>query len=532
MGLLNKDTLERLSQVQAGGGSPRAVTKAITQATGIVNYDLRPALRRMYPVLFPLAAMLPREVRKVGDTATRWKSVVAINPTSLRATTGEGNRGASLVTAVRDFVAPYMTLAYDDSVTFQADWAAGDFDNAKEAAVLGLLHSLRIEEDKLIYGGNRTYSIGQPGVISLADSATGGAINANTQVFVTCFPLTYEGWQHAPVSSGVVAAASALTVLSTKTNADGSTDLVSGGVGIPAVVQNITTANDGNNTHAVTAVVPTVQGAVAYAWFWGSNATTTCWLGAITNTNTVTMTTALGVSTATGAATAAQIQSGRFDQVLTATDYSANGLGMDGLLYFAFGAGQQINPVVLASGALVSVNNDANGVATTLTANGAGGISEIDADLFTFYTNWKIGPSDLFVSAQQAIDINNKVIAGGGAPLFRFNLDRTDTANALAEGIISAGSAVGSYLNKFTNTLMKVVVYPWAVPGTMFYYTREIPYYGATQKVPAQMTLRQEYMQREWPIVRPRYEFGILMDGVLQMYFPFGMGVRYNIAQG
>ena len=69
-------------------------------------------------------------------------------------------------------------------------------------------------------------------------------------------------------------------------------------------------------------------------------------------------------------------------------------------------------------------------------------------------------------------------------------------------------------------------------PGTIMFWTDNIPYKlsGVTDIV--RMRLRRAYYQMEWPVTRRRYEYGAYCDGVLQNFFPPAFGLLSNIGPG
>jgi hypothetical protein len=503
---LSNQTLKQLSAAVATGDAD-AVFKAFTTATGLINYDLQPVARILYPVITPLRNMLPR-VAGNGGTATNWRAITGINITNLSPGVAEGIRGGVITDTVVSYVAAYKTLGLEDSVTFEADLAAQGFDDAKLQAVNGLLRSLMIAEEKTILGGNTSLTLAVPATPTLADVGSGGSIGNGVDVYVSVVALTFDGYTNASVAGGVPTSIS-------RTNADGTTTTFGGGSSDVDTAANLTTgaAND-----SVQAYTPVVQGAMGYAWFWGPTAGAAQTLGAITTINSVLITTATGAGTQTVAA--------------ITQDNSTNAYVFDGLIYLALGAGQQ-NPAASASGALVAYNATGTpGTGTGLTSDGAGGIVEIDADLQSFWDNFKLGPTHIFVNAQELRNITKKIIASGGSPLFRFVMDG---GGSVMDGTVRGGAVVGTYLNKYTmsgGNLVKVQLHPNATPGTILYYSETLPYPLSNVANVNQIKTLRDYYQIEWPLQTRKYEYGVYVNEVLQSYFPPSLGVRYNIANG
>jgi hypothetical protein len=82
------------------------------------------------------------------------------------------------------------------------------------------------------------------------------------------------------------------------------------------------------------------------------------------------------------------------------------------------------------------------------------------------------------------------------------------------------------------NVEIPIQVHPILPPGTILFYTDQLPYplNGVADVV--RKKLRRDYYQMEWPLKSRKYEYGVYADGVLQHYAPFSLGVITNIANG
>lgn len=510
---ITKETFLQLWQQlrkSPGAGFPPELAKAISQATGLVWYDLEQYAKLLFPVITPLRNEIPR-VKGDGGTATHWVSITGININNVSAVLGEGQRGGSVTTQVANNVATYKSFGLDDSVTWEADLAALNFDDAKRIAVDNLLRATMIAEEKMIIGGNSGaanlgVTLGTTPTPTVSDAGQGkGTINASTQVSVICVALTFDGFSNGSVSGGIQASV-------TRTNTDNSTLTYGGGSAQKSANATVTTAADGNNTHGVNASVAAVRGAVGYAWFWQVGGTGSEVLGAITTINSV-----LIGAAATGTQTAAS---------LPASDNSTNQYAFDGLLS---GIMNSTNGAYFASQATGTA-----GTGTPLTADGSGGIVEIDAALKSFWDTSRLSPQCMLVNSQELKNITNKAISGGSAPLFRFLIDNGGNAN-VSQLQATAGTVVGTYLNKYTmagGQLVKVLLHPNMPPGTIMFYSRELPYPLSNVRNLLQMKLRRDYYQIEWPVVKPAYEFSVWANGVLQNYFWPAFGALTNIGNG
>lgn len=495
-------TSESLELLKAAMGQPdgdllKAWTQSNSAVSGITAYDLEAPSKKLYPVITPLRNEIPRTSGKGGIQAN-WRAVTGINTASMSSSVSQGNRGGVITSATADYTAAYKGMGLEDSVTFEADYAAEGFEDVKALAVEGLLRSLMIGEEKLILGGNSSFALGNTPTPTLTDVTTGGTLAANTAFGVGCVALGFDGNMLASVTAGIVQT-------TVRTNADGSTDTINGGTAAPSAQANVSTANDGNATHAIKASVTAVAGAVAYAWFWGAAAGNLS-LGAITNINS---------NLITAAATGTQVFG-----ALTAADKSQNSLEFDGLLTFASNVALGSLQVTQATGV--------PGTGTPLTSDGSGGIVEIDTALKSFWDNYRLSPDTLWVNSQQMNDIGKKILAGNSnaAQRFVFNAE---------QGMVGGGIMVRTYLNKFAMdgaTELKIRLHPNLPPGTMLFTTNRLPYPLSNVTNVMQMRMRRDYYQIEWPQTTRKYQYGVYADGVLQHYFPPSLGVITNIAAG
>lgn len=509
---MTKDTLALWNQIRKSGNSglPPELTKAITQATGLVWFDLEQYAKLLFPVITPLRNELPR-VKGDGGVATHWKSITGINITNVDIGLGEGQRGGTTTTQEVDNVATYKSFGLDDSVTFEADLAALNFDDVKQLSVDNLLRSTMIGEEKCILGGDASLALGTTATPSVADAGQNkGAVTGNTLVSVICVALTFDGYNRAGGST-VTPGTLVIQASITRTNTDGSTTTFGGGSAQKSAAASVTTANDSNNTHGVSASVTAKAGAIGYAWFWGGSGTET--LGAVTTLNSYLITTNTGSGTQTAAS-------------MPSSDNSTNSFLFDGIITQIFTAGSNSTIITQPTGTA--------GTGTPLTSDGAGAIVEIDTALKAFWDSYRLSPQVMLVNSQELMNITKKVVAGGNAPLFRFN---TDVANIGSAQMVSltAGSVVGTYLNKFTmagGQLLSVLLHPNVPPGLIIFYSRSLPYPLSNVKNLLQMKMRRDYYQIEWPIVKPQYEYSVWANGLLQNYFPPAFGAICNIANG
>lgn len=500
---LTKQTLE-LVKTSLGAPDGNVLRKAgISTGLGLVGYSLEAPAKLIYPVLTPLRNSLPRVGMQngVAGTAEHWKAITGINVNNVRPGVSEGNRNAAISMTEQDRIAAYVGLGMEDFVTFEADYAGRGFEDVKADAVLMNLQSLMIAEEQVILNGNADLQLGTCATPTCTTATTGGTIASGTTNYVYCVALSWAGFTFNGGFQNPAGSGAKLVPVVTRQNVDGSSDQFGGGVGIiSAASSEITTTG---STSTVTATVAGTTGAFGYAWFFGTTAgLANAFLAAVTSLPTVTLT---APPTSSYAANSAGLSS----------DNSTCGLEFDGLIVSTIKLGGYFKSLAGA----------------TLTADGFGGVVEIDAMLKYFWDNFKSAPQKLIVDSQCIRDITKKILAGTTNPSYRINLE-----NTLASlGNVTGGSLVVQYLNKYAlngAVPLEITLHPYAPTGTIYADMSTNPYPNSRVPVPRRIRTRQEYYQIEWPLRTRKYEYGVYVDEFLQMYMAFGNGVITDIAAG
>lgn len=451
--------------------------------TGLTFYDLEAGAKFLYPILTPLRNEIPR-VSGRGGIQANWKAVTGINTSGIRIGVSGGNRGAVMAVSTADYAAAYKGIGIEDNVDFEAQYAGQNFADIRALAAKVGLEALMIGEEILLLGGNGTVALGVTPTPSVSVLSTGGSLGGTQSVSVVA--LTLEGYLNASVVAGIPTEV-------TRTNADASVDTFGGGSAQKSATATATIS--AGTTNSVTATVAAVRGAVAYAWYWGTAGSET--LGAITSVNRVTI---------TGAPVGTQTLAS-----LPAQDNSVNNLVFDGLLTQAMKPG---------SNSYYKSLDGAN-----LTADGAGGIVEIDEALKSFWDNFKLTPDTIWLSSDLALTISRKILNGQNNGAFRIVVN-------MEQGMLAGGVMVATYLNRFSMAganVLKVRIHPNMPAGMLFFSSSRIPYPVSGVGNVMQVRTRQEYYQIEWPLRTRKYEYGVYADEVLQHYFPPSMGVLANV---
>jgi len=501
-----KETLELLKVAQATGDQALAkyFTQTSTATQGFQAYNLEAPSKKLFPILTPLRNSIPR-VNGGFSVQANWKAITNINSGNVRAGVAEGKRGGAINQTLVERNAAFKSFGLENYTTFEAENAAKSFEDVKALAVQSTLTGLMIQEERVLLGGNNSVALGTTPTPSLA-AVSGGALTDASTYRVICVALGLQAYLDAigvnNGSTGQVFSAATATVPGsiTRTNIDATTDTFGGGSAQQSAVATQATSSPNLK---ITATVAAVSGAVGYAWYIGIGAGNEK-LNQVTTINSAVFT----ANSDSGAQAAS---------TLAASDNSTSTLDYDGLIYQAVKSGSNAYVASLATGTA--------GTGSTLTSNGAGGIVEFDTAFQYFYDIYRLSPTVIYVSSQESRNISKKIIANAGAPLLR-QIEAGGNAN------LSSGWKVSSVLNTTTGDEVALKIHPNMPAGTVLFFTESLPYPLSNVSNTAQVLLRADYFQIDWPLITRKHQYGVYCDGVLQHYAPFSMGVISNIANG
>ena len=474
-----------------------SLAKNVTISTGLTAYDLQAPAKNLYPTVTPLRNSLPRVARINPGDAARWRTITSLVGSGFDAMgwVPEGQRTASMSYAANFVSAPYLTLGEEDTVTFEAEAAAQGFEDINATATLRLLQKTMRKEEMALLGGNASIALGTPSTPSLSASGSGATLPAGTYS-VIAVALSFEGYRNASLAAGVA-------TIKTITGNDGNTYTLNGG----------SSMKSSNATQAVTlgqslsATVPVVNGAVAYAWYVGA-------IGAETLQN---------ITTINSATFSAPLATGQQAATVITADNSRNAtLAFDGLLTVGFNPANNAYVQTLATGTA--------GMGSFLTASGRGSIVEIDNMLMQMWNAYRLSPTVIYVNAQEQKNITAKCLTNSSGPLLRYPVD----ASQDKPYEFAASGVVRWYYNPLTGIEIPVNVHPDLPPGTLLAFCERLPVWYQSNETPnvAEVLTRRDYYRVDWPLRTRRREYGVYAEETLAVYAPFGVGVITNIGNG
>ncbi|GEP00654.1 hypothetical protein [Methylobacterium haplocladii] len=487
------------SILSAAGMSNDELAKSITTQTGLVAYDLQAPAKNLYPVNTPIRNRLPRVGGGIG-VATNWKAIDRIIGSGYDAQgwVPEGQRSGQMSYATSNKAASYVTIGEEDGASFEAINAGRGFEDVKARMTMRMLQKMMLKEENALLGGNATLQLGTPSAPVASASGSTGAIAAATYSVIVV-ALSFEGCRGASIANGI-------PTTKVINGADGKTFTLYGGSSNKSAAGSVAVTSG----QSILASVAPIMGAMGYAWFVGPSGSEV--LQAITYINSVSLST---LRTGTQPATA-----------ITADNSANPNLAFDGLLTTAFKAG--------ANGAAY-VNQLATGTAgigTKLTSSGRGSCNEVDAMLQGMWDAYQVSPSVLYVNSQETTGLTNAVLTGSSAPLLHYMQD-PQSGGVKA----TAGGTIEYYFNPYSTeggSKIPVKIHPALPPGTMIGWAENLPIQYQANEVPnvAEVKVRQDYYEIDWPITTRQRQVGVYAEEVLAVYAPFAMGIVTNIAKG
>ncbi len=469
----------------------KAAGNTVTTGSGLVNYDLQAPAKNLYPVITMIAKAIAR-VSGRGGTATNWRQVNSITGSGFDAAgwVPEGQRAGAMSLSATTKSASYVTLGEEGALTFESQSAAEGFEDERSLTSIRVLQKAMLKEENAIVGGNASLQLGTPAAPSLSAAGTGATLPAATYSVIVV-ALTYEGVQNSSLSGGVATS-------KTVTGQDGNTFVINGG-----------SSNKSSNAsqavtlgQTLTATATPIQAALGYAWFVGTAGSETL----------------QQITTIPAATFSAPLAGSRQAATAITADCSANpGLAFDGLLTTA------LNP---ANNAYVK---DLAGA--LLTASSRGTINEIDAMLKQMWDQFRLSPTVIYVNSQELQNMTNKALNASSGPLLRINTDGKEPA------VVVAGGVVEWYFNPFAlngGVKIPVKIHPYLPSGTILCWADNLPAQYQSNEVPnvAEMKLRRDWYEIEWPLVTRSYQHGIYVEETLAVYAPFAMGVIKGVGNG
>jgi hypothetical protein len=505
---------------QIHGDAPSSVMKAgvpgVTTTLGYNFYDLRAPVQLLYPVNVPFRNNLPR-ISRVNDgwgTAAHW--MATRNVGTQYAGVIEGERGAYSVPDQNSYTATYKELGVERAVTFTAQFAGEGFaDNLADEHIRGL-HSLWLQEEgMMLHGnsgtasGNNGFQMGVAPTPSVAAPSAGGSLTSGVTVSVFVVALTAMGYpnntQYGYLPAPTVA--TGLTPTFTRNNADGSSNVLNGGISQVSLVGTAGSATSGSNL-TVVATCASVYGAAGYAWYVNITDTTkaNAFLYAITAFPKVTINS--NPTNTNQSAAAAGLSS----------DHSYQTTDFDGLTTYASS----------------TIGGDAPGstggtyfkdlVGASLTPGKDGSVVEIEAALEDRWNQFQAPISTIWCGSQARLTLDQAMKYGGsnGQPGIMYYQPG-------AQGDLAGGYFYTRYQSKWSmdpsgGGTIPIRLHPMLPPNWIFLDIDVNPYPHSRIPFTRGILEQRSPYSIEWPLVTREWTFGTYVHEVLAHNIPWISG--------
>ena len=499
------------------------IKAGVTTSTGYNFYDLRGPAYLIYPVNTPFRNSIPRKgkVNAGAGTAAHWQATR--NFGIQYAGVLEGQRNALATPDDNTYVATYKEIGVERGVSFSAEFAGeGYTDNVADEHIRGM-HELWLGEEGLDLGGNsgtaagnNGFALGTANTPVAALAGTGAAVLGPGSAPGTLFPnatnvsarvveLTMLGNpNNAQYGYGVFPTVVAgLTPSYTRTNYDGTTTTINGGLGAISASSGVVSSTTANGN--VTFTVTPKTGAVAWAWFIDiTDASSPSAANAILSFITTVPKLTTGSS---GGGTQAGNAAG------LSADHSFNTSDYDGLLAYAANAGLWTNQL---------------GAQLTSVANGR--VAQLETDLAYFWNLGQATVNTIWCSADAKLSISDAILANSGSipTAYHFNVTRDEQGHVLGGFVVDAYKTLYS-MDPSGAGAIPLRIHPMLPPGTIYYDISENPYPQSRVPGVREKLLLRDYYSIEWPLVTRQWTFGTYAHQVLAHYMPWLSGVRTGI---
>lgn len=413
-------TYRNLGKLHNGAPADLDLAKSM-DSSALPGVNLMPLARLMMPVYAGLTRRFPLNTPQGGSDRAKWRVRMGFSNVDWSAlmVVGEAAIGQEVNEPFTEFESLYRDIAINDKVTLKAIAASRGYDDPLQVSVItAMTIALSGQEKKLL--GDNFAALGKPA--SVTGVATGtGTIGTATDKFIVS-ALSYRGYL--ALSQGGAAAI-------------GETD------------GTLSAAVDLSAAAGYKLDWPAVPGAVAYNVFYNpaSHATNKFYVATVT-VNHFESTATLPVA----------------GNAPSATDKSANANGYEGLISWCERSTIYTKPI---TGKIAPVS--LNGAKLT---KGTGGIVEIDSVLAKMWTQWKIAPTLMVMSANMVGAVTDLLM---GLNQYRIEV-------SAERGNIAGGMFVGSYTNRFapyadgTPRTIEIMPHPEIPDGTILFLCETVPY--------------------------------------------------------
>jgi PKD repeat protein len=476
-------------------------TRAITDASGYVGYDLEIPAKTINPVITPLVNMIPRRPGP-GVDVTHWKAITSFDTGRAWGDLNGSAVPQSVTPLLASMQNTYQTIALSNSVDFKAQWRGRSLQGDLRSTMMAiLLYQLKITEERWIINASTKLMV-PPSPIASITSATGGGSSDSTTYWVAV----------------------------TANNANGETTM-------STQISITTAANGGANTNTLNFKIFTVANATFYNVYLGTGATAPARTAMYKQTaisgvgNAPQPGTNIAVALSGGGSvpageveapvvsltlTAAPVLSGTnppaTNGATTTQDSNTNATTWDGLIAQALLNTSTANGLTL--GAQVTQPAASSGLLA---------LSDIDNLLLSAYNQAAADPDFLIMNPIVHRKITNLMAQSNQV---RYNVSATQGKE---QGEMVAQYRVTHYMNEATGKMIPIIPNRYCPAHTVVALPMSIPYPVPEVSNAVEIETNQEYIGVDFAVTSSTFPFADYVESTLKVYFLGGLCVLRGI---
>lgn len=501
---VSSNTIDSVRNALAGLDSAKDWTTSNPLSTGLVAYDLVPAIQVLAPRPTPLRN---RVARTQGQGLNKqFKQILGYSGTGtggaaggpirhgINETTnnqfGPGNiayaRGPKIQYASAEKFVPYIQSGLSDDVSWAAQFAGASLDDLRRVSATALLYSTMLSDERMILGGRGTKTgfagaMAPPTGVTLAKRTAGtnevGALTSISNLYVYVTSIDVWGSESVPSTVATVASITTGQVVDiTLTDAVGSLGyrVYAGSTTGPTNTYAAAVANSSASINAAPlAAGSSVPGAPITVSFTGAG---------------------------TGGVPNAGAQPPASDQTAVADEY-------DGILTYCTGSG---------AGYTKRLNN-------TLTGADGGNIGNVFNNAFSaMYDANKADPDELLLAGSDRKQLSDQLKQQSSSN-YRIQV----TGNEVHDAKI--GSMTTGLQNEITGKMVDLTVHPWLPQGNVPIISWTLPIPDSSVSNCWEVSGPQDLMQVNWPVSQLLYEASTWQFNSLICYAPAWQGCIQGI---
>jgi hypothetical protein len=136
---------------------------------------------------------------------------------------------------------------------------------------------------------------------------------------------------------------------------------------------------------------------------------------------------------------------------------------------------------------------------------------------------YRADPAELIGEYGDITRLSNDIVQAGSATNYRLFVTQADASG------VRAGAAVSEFVNPGTRSIIRIVVHPWWVQGTVWLMTYQLPFTWSNVANAWEVNLVQDYLSISWPVIDATFRYSLFNYGTPVANAPFYSGLLQGI---